>query len=80
MEKLFFPDILDLRSWSGTCIPCRHDLRKLGVLEVVFYEVLLLALGEKLVTSGLGRTCASPTDSDTRRSHDSFILPKVLAR
>jgi hypothetical protein len=80
IEKLFFPDFLDLGSWSGLGTPCKHDLRNPGGLDVVFSEAILPVLEEKLVTSGLERTRASPIASDARRFRDAFISPKALAR
>lgn len=42
MEKVSFPDFLDLGSWSGLGTPSRHDLRNPGGLDVVFSQAILL--------------------------------------
>jgi hypothetical protein len=80
IEKVSFPDFLDLGSWSGLGSPSRHDLRNPGGLDVVFSEAILPILDERLVTSGLERIRASPIVSDARRFRDVLVSPKASAR
>ena len=76
--KVSFLDFLG--SWSGLRTPSRHDLRNPGGLDVVFSKAILPILDERLVTSGLERTRASPIVSDARRFRDVLVSPKASAR
>lgn len=78
--KSFFLNLPNSWEWSGLGRPCRHVLRKPGGVDVVFFESLLLALEDKFVTGGLGRTGVSPIDPDAWRLREASLSPKALAR